>query len=519
MVKQGETVSKKILKGVETLKNAVASTLGPKGKNVLIKQSQTAFITNDGVTIAKNITLEDEIEELGAQIAKQASIKTNDLAGDGTTTAIVLASEIFKQGYKSVLAGNNPIFIRKGILKASKFVCDKLKEVSTLVNKKEDVEKIASISAKDKNIGNLIANAYAEVGKNGAILAEDGKNVETELVITKGMQFERGFISPYMANTDKQTCEFENCLILVTDKKIQRFNELIPTLEKVSKQNLPLVIIADDFDNETISTLVLNKMRGVLQVCAIKAPDFGENKEKILNDICALTNATLVSEKLGRDLSMVSFEELGKAKSIKTTHFDTIIIGSESEELNLYIKQLEKEIISEKDETKKEKLKLRYSRLTSGVAQIKVGGASEVEQKEIKLKLEDALSATKAALEEGIVCGGGIALVSLQPQLLKYISSLYGEEKIGAQIVYNSLSAPLKQIVNNCGGEPQVVYNTILDNLGKENFGYNAENGSYCDMKKSGIIDPTKVTRSALANAASVASTLLTTDCVVLPNQ
>lgn len=517
MVKQGEVVSKKILAGVEKLKNCVVSTLGPRGKNVLININNQPIITNDGVTIAKHVTLEDKIENYGAEIAKQASIKTNDIAGDGTTTAILLTSEILSNGYKSVTSGNNPIFLRKGILKASRFVCNKLKEISCSINSSEDIKQIATISAKDEKIGKLIAEAYLKVGKYGAILAEDGKNVETELVVTKGMQFDRGYISPYMANTDRQTCEFDTCLVLVTDRKIQRFNELLPILEKVGKQNLPLLIIAEDFDNETISTLVLNKMRGVLRVCALKAPEFGQLKEQTLSDICALSNAKFISYKTCEDLSNVNLEDLGKIKSLKVSTSTTTMIGFESKELNNYIKDIEKQIENEKDISSKEKLKIRYSKLTSGVAQIKVGGASEVEQNEMKLKLEDALAATKAAIDEGVVCGGGIALIHIQPYLQSYISSLKGEEKKGAQLVYNALSAPVKQIVNNCGGEAQVVLNTILDNLDKENFGYNAENGTYCDMKKSGIIDPTKVTITALSNAASVAATLLTTDCVVSP--
>ena len=514
MVKQGEIVSKKILKGVETLKNCVASTLGPKGKNILINDGTNSFITNDGVTIAKSVTLDDEIENMASSIARQASIKTNDVAGDGTTTAIVLTHAILKEGYKYILSGYNPIFLRKGINKASKFVCETFKKLSTPLLTKEDVFKVASISAKDENIGSLIASAYEEVGKNGVILAEDGKNLETELIITKGMQFEKGFVSPYMANTEKSTCEFENALIFVTDKKISRFNEILPLLEKASKKASPLVIIADDFDNDTISALVLNKIRGVLKVCAIKAPDFGENKINTLKDICALTNTKLFSSTCD-DITTLSIEELGNAKTIKIDSNKTIIVGCESENLNSYINKLNKQIENEINENIKQNLKLRYSKLTSGVAQIKVGGASEVEQKEMKLRLEDALEATKAALDEGIVCGGGLALIQAERKLAEYIETLDGEEKLGGKIILSSLSAPCKQIVANCGQEPNIILKTIRDNLHKKNFGYNAQNNCYCDMKKCGIIDPTKVTRTALTNAASVAASLLTTDCVI----
>ncbi len=518
MIKQNENARKELLKGIEILNSCVACTLGPRGRNVLLdRQNNSPLITNDGVTIAKQVKLDNPIQDMGFRLVKQASIKTNDIAGDGTTTAVVLTSAIACEGFKNIAAGANAIKLRKGILNATDIVCNKLKELSSPISSSNDIEQIATISAGDKEIGKLISEAYDIVGKNGVIIAEDGKSLKTELTVKKGMKFDRGYASPYLVTSDKQTCELENCALLVTDRKIGNINELLQILEQCLKNNKQLLIIADDYDNDTLSTLILNKLRGTLNVVAIKAPEFGEQREKTLQDICALTSAHLVSYKLSEELKDVQLSELGFAKKVSITSTTTTIIGCDDNiNLKKYIENLELALSDCEDSIARDKLRLRLSRLTSGVAQILVGAASEVEQAEKKLRIEDALSATKAAISEGVVCGGGIALIQTIDELKKHISALTGDEKTGANIVLKSLSAPLRQIAFNCGVDGGVVIENVLNNLDKSNFGYNGETNEYCDMKKCGIIDPTKVTRCALQNAASIAAMLLTTDCIIV---
>ncbi len=509
---------KKLENGVKKLANAVKITLGPKGRNVVLdRKFATPLITNDGVTIAKEITLPDKFENMGANLLKEVSIKTNDIAGDGTTTACVLAESIVCEGFKNYTAGANPVILKKGILKACEIVCGELKNMSTPVSNSKEIFQIASISAGDEEIGSIIAEAFEKVGNDGVITVEDGKTFKTELKIVEGMQFDRGFLSPYMV-TNPETLEanLENAYILLCENKIKTINELLPVLELVSSKNLPLLIIAEEIENEVLATIVLNKLRGNLNCVAVKSPAYGDKRKGFMQDIAVLTNATLISEELGSTLANFTAEMLGRAKNVKVTKDNCIITGGmgEKDKITSQIAKIRAQIELAESEFDKEKLAERLAKLSGGIAVICVGSTTEPEMQEKKLRIEDAISATKSATLEGIVAGGGVALIKCMPRLKEYILSLTGDEKTGAEIVYNSLTAPLDQIATNAGINGGIVIDKILNNSSKS-YGFDALNNTYTDMLKSGIIDPTKVTRTALQNAGSIASIMLTTSCLV----
>ena len=519
----GEDARKALQKGVDAVANTVKITLGPKGRNVVLsKQYSSPLITNDGVTIAKEIELSDPFENMGAQLLKEVSIKTNDVAGDGTTTSSLLAQEIITEGMKSCKNGANPIILKKGIFKATEVVTNKLKEISKQVSTKKEIEQVATISAGDETVGKLVADAMEIVGKDGVISIEESKTLDTTLKIVKGMQFDKGYASSYMAtNMDKMEAVYEDARILVTDKKISNLQEILPLLEKVVNQGLKLVIIADDIEGEALATLVLNKIRGVFNCLAIKAPAFGDRRKAMLQDIAILTGATLISEEVGLNLTDAQIEHLGRAKVVKATKDETTIIEGygDKQKLQERIESIRNQISLTESDYDKEKLQERLAKLSGGVAVINVGAATEVEMKEKKLRLEDALSATKAATLEGVVSGGGIALLSAIEPVKELISTLSGDEKIGAEIILKTLTSPLLQICKNAGVDGDEVLKNVLEkNKGKKVFdiGYDALNGVYENMIESGIIDPTKVTRSALQNASSVSATLLTTESLVV---
>lgn len=518
----GDEARKKLELGVKKIARAVKVTLGPKGKNVVLERPYSApLITNDGVTIAKEIELSDPFENLGASLIKEVSIKANDHAGDGTTTATILAETIITEGLRNLVSGTSPIHLKNGIEKATTFVENKLIEKSKPITSIEEITQIATISAGDSEIGALIGEAFKLVGSDGIITTEEGTSFKTELEVVKGMEINKGYISPYMATgTENMEVLLENPHILITDKKISSIQELLNIIEPLAKSGSSLLIIAEDVDGDALATLVLNKMRGIFNAVAIKAPDFGDNRKEILSDIAYLTGATIISSEVGLDLSLATIDKLGKAKSVKITSSSTTIIdgaGNETEisnRLNLLKNKL-KESTTSYD---KEKLMSRIAKLSGGVAVIKVGSTTEVEMKEKKLRIEDALNATKAASQEGIVAGGGVALLSITKPLKEYILSLNGEEKIGAEIILKALRSPISQIATNNDTDSGVIVNNILnqDNI---NYGYDALNDQYVDMIESGIIDPTKVTRSALKSASSIAKTLLTTDCLIVDNK
>ena len=519
----GEDARKALQKGVDAVANTVKITLGPKGRNVVLsKQYSNPLITNDGVTIAKEIELSDPFENMGAQLLKEVSIKTNDVAGDGTTTSSLLAQEIITEGMKSCKNGANPIILKKGIFKATEVVTNKLKEISKQVSTKKEIEQVATISAGDETVGKLVADAMEIVGKDGVISIEESKTLDTTLKIVEGMQFDKGYASSYMAtNMDKMEAVYEDARILVTDKKISNLQEILPLLEKVVNQGLKLVIIADDIEGEALATLVLNKIRGVFNCLAIKAPAFGDRRKAMLQDIAILTGATLISEEIGLNLTDAQIEHLGRAKVVKATKDETTIIEGygDKQKLQERIESIRNQISLTESDYDKEKLQERLAKLSGGVAVINVGAATEVEMKEKKLRLEDALSATKAATLEGVVSGGGIALLSAIEPVKELISTLSGDEKIGAEIILKTLTSPLLQICKNAGVDGDEVLKNVLEkNKGKKVFdiGYDALNGVYENMIESGIIDPTKVTRSALQNASSVSATLLTTESLVV---
>lgn len=518
LIKYGFEAIKELENGVNTVANTVKITLGPKGRNVVLdRKFTTPLITNDGVTIAKEITLKNPIENMGASLIKEVSIKTNDVAGDGTTTACVLAQSIINNGVKNYSAGANPIILKKGINKAISCACETLKEISTEVKNNKEIYQIATISCGDSEIGKLIAEAFEKVGNNGVISIEEGKTLKTELKIVEGMQFDCGYLSPYMStNLDKMESLLENAYILITDLKINSIQELLPTLEMVSQQNRPLLIVCEEIENDVIATLVLNKIRGAVTSVVVKAPAYGEKRKDYMNDIAILTGGTFITEDCGFNLNNINFEMLGKAKSVKVTKDSCLISagGGEIEKINQRIAQIKNLIKECNDDFEKDKLKERLSKLDGGVAVISVGSATEIEMQEKKLRIEDAVSATKSAIEEGIVPGGGVAYLRCIKNLDKLISTLSGDEKVGAEIVKQSLFAPINQISKNAGIDGAIVVNNIL-NSANENFGYDALNNEYVDMIKSGIVDPTKVTKNALINAGSVASTLLTTESVV----
>ena len=520
-IKFGEDARKKMLDGVNKLADTVKVTLGPKGRNVVLDKSFGApLITNDGVTIAKEIELDDKYENIGARLVKEVATKTNDIAGDGTTTATVLAQAIIKEGVKNVAAGGDPMPIKRGIDKAVEAAVNGLKDISSEINGKEDIARVASISANNTEIGELIAEAMEKVSKDGVITIEESKTASTGLNVVEGMQFDKGYISPYfVTDTDKMETVMENPYILITDKKISNIQEILPVLENLMQQSGKLLIIADDIESEALSTLVLNKLRGVLNVAAVKAPGFGDRRKEMLEDIACLTGGEVITSDLGLELKDTSIEQLGRAKQVKIQKENTIIVdgAGDKEQISSRVKQIRTAIEETTSEFDKEKLQERLAKIAGGVAVIEVGAATEVEMKEKKLRIEDALSATKAAVEEGIVAGGGTALVNVIPAVEKSLENLSEEEKIGAKIILKALEEPIRQIATNAGLEGAVILNKIKQS--QVGIGFNAAKEEYVDMKKEGIVDPTKVTRSALQNAASIASMILTTESVVTDKQ
>ena len=516
-IKYGEEARKSLLEGVNKLADTVKVTLGPKGRNVVLDKSYGApLITNDGVTIAKEIELEDKFENMGARLVKEVSTKTNDVAGDGTTTATVLAQSMIKEGVKNVAAGADPMAIKRGMDKAVEASVNALKSISSEVDGKEGIARVASISANSEEIGNLIANAMEKVSKDGVITIEESKTSNTELNVVEGMQFDKGYVSPYMVtDTEKMEAILDNPYILITDKKISNIQEILPLLESLMQSAGKLLIICDDVEQEALSTLVLNKLRGVLNVVAVKAPGFGDKRKAMLQDIAILTGGEVITSDLGLELKDTCIEQLGKAKQVKVQKENTIIVDGSGDKAKIKerVSQIRAQIEETKSEFDKENLQERLAKIAGGVAVIGVGAATEVEMKDKKLRIEDALSATRAAVEEGIVSGGGTALINIIPEVEKAIKSLPEGEKLGAGIVLKALEEPLKQIVRNAGLEPAVV----LENVKKADvgFGFDAKEEKYVDMKKAGIVDPTKVTRSALQNAASIASMVLTTESLV----
>ena len=513
----GEEARRSLKSGVDTLADAVKITLGPKGRNVVLDRKFGApLITNDGVTIAKEIDLGDKFENMGAQLIKEVSIKTNDVAGDGTTTA-VLAQAIIREGLKNIAAGANPMVLKKGIALATDKTVEELKKISKPIANKKAIADVASVSAGDEEIGSLIADAFEKVGKDGVITVNEGKGLKTELSVVEGMQFDRGYASPYMmTNTDKMEAELDSPVILVTDKKISNFQDIVPLLENIIKTGAKLMIIAEDIEGDALTNLVLNKLKGILNVVAVKAPGFGDRRKAMLEDIAILTGATLVSSDLGFELQNVTFDMLGRAKSVKVDKDKSIIVGGAGnpDEIAARVASIRKQIAETTSDYDREKLSERLAKLAGGVAVVNVGAATEVEMKERKLRIEDALAATRAAVEEGVIPGGGTALLSVAPTVYKFAETLDGDVKTGAVIVAKALEEPAKQIAVNAGIDGGVVISEIKKN-GNPDFGYDALKDTYCNMVECGILDPTKVTRSALQNAASVAATLLTTEVLV----
>ena len=517
VIKFGEDARKSLLEGVNKLADTVKVTLGPKGRNVVLDKSFGApLITNDGVTIAKEIELEDKFENMGARLVKEVSTKTNDVAGDGTTTATVLAQSMIKEGVRNVAAGSDPMAIKRGIDKAVNTAVEGLKEISSTVNGKEDIARVASISANNEEIGNLIADAMEKVSKDGVITIEESKTSNTELNVVEGMQFDKGYLSPYMAtDTEKMEAVLDNPYILITDKKISNIQEILPLLESLMQESGKLLIICDDMEGEALSTLILNKLRGVLNVVAVKAPGFGDKRKAMLEDIAVLTGGEVITSDLGLELKDTTIAQLGKAKQVKVQKENTIIVdgAGDKQQIADRVGQIKAQINETQSDYDKEQLQERLAKIAGGVAVIGVGAATEVEMKDKKLRIEDALSATKAAVEEGIVSGGGTALINVIPKVSKLVDTLENGEKLGAQIVLKALEEPVKQIAINAGLEPAVIVNKVKES--EAGIGFDAANEQYVDMKKVGIVDPTKVTRSALQNAASIASMVLTTESLV----
>ena len=518
----GDEARQKLISGADKLVDAVKITLGPKGRNVVLSRGlSTPLITNDGVTIAKEISLQDEFENLGASIIKEVCVKTNDVAGDGTTTASVLAQAIIKEGMKNFTAGANPIILRQGIESAIEVAVNRLKQMSKPVEDFTAIAQLASISAGDEYIGKLIREAMERVGKDGIITIEESNGISTELNVVEGMQFNRGYVSSYMCNDNtKMQATMDNPYILITNKKISNFQDLLPIIEILANMGASLLIIADDIEGEALATLVLNKVRGIFNCVAVKAPSFGDRRKEELTDLATFVGASFISDELNQNLKDITLDSLGKCKQVIITKDNTTIISGAGSNQNVterisYIKSQLQEATNNYD---KEILNERIGKLCGAVAQIRVGALTEVELKERKLRIEDALNATKAGIAEGIVAGGGTALIKCIKDVLSYANTLDGDLKTGALIVANSLSAPIKQICVNAGVDYGVVINNIINNP-ELNYGYDALKGEFCDMVKCGIIDPTKVTRSALQNAGSVASTMLTTECLVADNQ
>ena len=517
-IKYGEDARKKLLEGVNKLADTVKVTLGPKGRNVVLDKSFGApLITNDGVTIAKEIELDDPFENMGATLVKEVSTKTNDIAGDGTTTATVLAQVMLKEGVKNVAAGGDVLAIKRGMDKATNIAIEELKKISSPIKGKEDIARVASISANNEEIGNLIADAMEKVSKDGVITIEESKTSFTEVDVVEGMQFDKGYVSPYMVtDTDKMEAVIDNPYILITDKKISNLQEILPLLEELTQNGGKLVIIAEDFENEALSALILNKLRGILNVVGVKAPGFGDKRKEILQDLAVLTGGEVITSELGLDLKQTTLSQLGRARQVKCTKETTIVVDGmgNKDVIDARISQIKKNIEETKSSYEKETLHERLAKLAGGVAVIQVGAATEVEMKEKKLRIEDALSATKAAVEEGILPGGGTAYINVIPVVEKlYQETVSDDEKIGIKIVLKALEEPAKQIATNAGVEGAVIIEKIKSS--KAGIGFDAAKEEYVDMKKAGIVDPTKVTRSALQNAESVASMILTTESVI----
>ena len=514
----GEEARKALKNGIDQLADTVKITLGPKGRNVVLDKKYGApLITNDGVTIAKEVELDDPFENMGAQLVKEVSIKTNDVAGDGTTTATLLAQALITEGMKNVTAGANPMVLKKGIANAVDVAVKALAENSQQVSGSKDIARVATVSSADEFIGNLIAEAMDKVSTDGVITVEESKTAETYSEVVEGMMFDRGYIAPYMVtDTEKMVAELDDPLILITDKKISSIQELLPILEPVAQSGRKLLIIAEDVEGDALTNLVLNKLRGTLNSVAVKAPGFGDRRKEMLQDIATLTGGTVITSELGLELKDVTLDQLGTARQVKVDKENTIIVdgAGDQEAIKARVGQIRSQIETTTSDFDREKLQERLAKLAGGVAVIKVGAATEIEMKEKKLRIEDALAATKAAVEEGIVAGGGIALMNTIPAVAAYTETLQGDEKTGAQIVLKSLEAPLRQIASNAGLEGSV----IVENIKKANkvgYGFNALTEEYTDMVEAGIVDPTKVTRSAIQNASSVASMVLTTESLV----
>ena len=516
-LKMGTDARVALAEGVNKLANTVKITLGPKGRNVVLDKSYGApTITNDGVTIAKEIELEDEFENMGAQLIREAASKTNDVAGDGTTTATVLAQAMINEGMKNLAAGANPIVLRKGMKKATDAAVDSIKKMSTKVKGKEDIEKVATISSGDPEVGKMIADAMEKVSKDGVITIEESKTMQTELDLVEGMQFDRGYVSAYMCNdTEKMVASLEDPYILITDKKISNIQDILPLLEQIVKMGAKLLIIAEDVEGEALTTLIVNKLRGTFDVVAVKAPGYGDRRKAMLEDIAILTGGQVISSDLGLELKDTTLEQLGRAKSVKVEKENTTIVDGEGDKAALHdrIEQIKKQIEDTKSDFDREKLQERLAKLSGGVGVIRVGAATETEMKEAQYRMEDALNATKAAVEEGVIFGGGSAYIHSQKAVEAEIKDLTGDEKTGARIVLKALEAPLFNIAANAGLDGSVIVNKVKES--KEGIGFDAYTEEYVDMMDDGVLDPVKVTRSALQNATSVASTFLTTEAAV----
>ena len=518
MLSYGEEARQALERGVDKLANTVKVTLGPKGRNVVLWRAYgTPLVTNDGVTIAKEIELEDPFENMGAQMVKEVSTKTNDVAGDGTTTATLLAQAIIHEGLKNLLAGANPVVMNKGMAKATKVAVETIQKNSQPVNGSEDIARVGTVSSGDEKIGTLIAEAMEKVGSDGVITVEESKTAETYSEVVEGMQIDRGFLSPYMVtDTEKMEAVLDDPLILLTDKKISNIQEIIPILEQVIQSGKKLLIMAEDVEGEALSTLLVNKLRGTLNVLCVKAPGFGDRRKEMLQDIAILTGATVISSDYGLELHNTSMEHLGTARQVKAGKETTIIVdgGGAPEAIKERTQMIRNEFERSTSEYDREKLQERLARLAGGVAVIRVGAATETEMKEKKLRIEDALNATRAAVEEGIVAGGGTAYVNAIPEIEKLVDSVEGDEKTGVQIIARALTAPLRQIATNAGLDASVILEKVK-NSGEVGYGFDAYKEVYCDMISNGIVDPTKVTRSALENAASISAMLLTTEALV----
>ena len=516
-IKYGAEARKALEAGVDKLADTVRVTIGPKGRNVVLDKSYGApLITNDGVTIAKEIELEDSFENMGAQLVKEVATKTNDVAGDGTTTATVLAQAMIKEGMKNLAAGANPIVLRKGMKKATDVAIDSIVSMSEKVRGKEQIAKVAAISAGDESVGNMVADAMEKVSNDGVITIEESKTMQTELDLVEGMQFDRGYISAYMAtDMDKMEAVLDDPYILITDKKISNIQEILPLLEQIVQSGSRLLIIAEDVEGEALTTLILNKLRGTFNVVAVKAPGYGDRRKEMLQDIAILTGGQVISEEVGLELKDATMDQLGRAKSVKVQKETTVIVDGEGdkEAIAARVAQIRGQIEETTSEFDKEKLQERLAKLAGGVAVIRVGAATETEMKESKLRMEDALNATRAAVEEGIIAGGGSAYIHASKEVAKLVDSLEGDEKTGAKVVLKALEAPLFHISANAGLEGSVIINKVRE--ADPGFGFDAYNETYVNMVEAGILDPVKVTRSALQNACSVASTLLTTESVV----